>query len=247
MVAGVGNNGADGVAVARMLHIAGRKVAVKIAGNLGKATEEFKVQYEIYNNVKGCIMYIEPDLGKYDIVVDALFGIGLKRDIVGEYKSLIEEINKSFADKTVISVDVPSGVDSDTGKVMGVCIKADVTVTFSCVKIGLLLAPGNVYAGKVIVEDIGIPECAYDGNYSVITYNNKSQLELQERDINGNKGTFGKVLLVAGSNNMSGAAYLSGKAAYRMGSGLVRIVTCESNREILQKMLLLLMMTAIIV
>lgn len=237
VVAGVGNNGADGVAVARMLHIAGRKVAVKIVGNLGKATDEFKVQYDIYNNVNGSMIYMEPDYDRYDIVVDALFGIGLKREITGEYKDIINNINEYFSDKTVISVDMPSGIDSDTGATMGVSVKADVTVTFSCKKIGLLLPPGNVFAGKVIVEDIGIPECAYENNYSVITFDTKEEIVLPKRDANGNKGTFGKVLIIAGSHNMSGAAYLCAKAAYRMGSGLVRILTCEENREILQKML----------
>ncbi len=237
VVAGVGNNGADGVAVARMLHIAGRKVAVRIVGNLLKATDEFKTQYEIYNNVEGNMLYMEPDYSKYDIVVDALFGIGLKREITGEYKEVINEINEHFADKTVISVDVPSGIDSDTGRIMGVSVRADITVTFSCKKIGLLLPPGNMLAGRVLVADIGIPQCAYEDKYSVITYESRDEIKLVPRDANGNKGTFGKILIIAGSHNMSGAAYLCGKAAYRMGSGLVRILTCEENREILQKML----------
>jgi len=237
VVAGVGNNGADGVAIARMLHIAGRKVEVKIVGNLSKATAEFKNQYEIYNNVKGRMIYIEPDYEKYDIAVDALFGIGLKRDITGEYKDIINDINTYFASKSIISVDMPSGIDADTGKVMGICVNSHTTITFSCKKIGLMVPPGNTYAGKVIVVDIGIPECAYEGNWSVVTVDSKDELDLPVRDINGNKGTFGKVLIIAGSYNMSGAAYLCAKAAYRMGSGLVRILTCEENREILQKML----------
>ncbi len=237
VIAGVGNNGADGIAIARMLHISGRKVAVKIIGNLGKATEEFKIQYEIFNNVKGKIIFIEPDMNKYDILVDALFGIGLKREITGEYKEIVNIVNDKFADKTIISVDIPSGVDADTGNIMGISIKADVTVTFSCKKIGLLLPPGNACAGKIIVADIGIPESAYDGSYSVITFDSRKEVRLPKRDANGNKGTFGKVLIIAGAEGMSGAAYLCGKAAYRMGSGLVRIVTVEENREILQKML----------
>ncbi len=237
VVCGTGNNGADGIAVARMLHIAGRKVSVCIVGNLEKATDEFKRQYEIYNNVDGDILYIEPDYERYDIVVDALFGIGLKREILGNFKNVIEKINEYFNDKTIISIDMPSGVDADTGKIMGVCVKANVTITFSCYKVGLLLAPGNAFAGQIIVEDIGIPKKAYENNCSIITVNDKSELKLPKRDINGNKGTFGKVLIIAGSYNMSGAAYLCGKAAYRMGSGLVRIITCEENREILQKLL----------
>ena len=231
VVAGVGNNGADGLAIARMLHIAGRNVSVYIVGNLEKATAEFKCQYEIYNNVKGEMLYTEPEYDKYDIVVDSIFGIGLKREVLGNFRSVIEKINENFKDKIIISVDMPSGVDADTGKVMGI------TITFSCLKIGLLLQPGNTCVGKVIVKDIGIPQSAYEGNCSVYTIEGKKELHIPVRDANGNKGTFGKVLIIAGSYNMSGAAYLCGKAAYRMGSGLVRIITCEENREILQKML----------
>lgn len=236
VVAGVGNNGADGIAIARMLHIAGRKVALKIIGNQAKATEEFKLQYEIYNNVNGHILYMKPDYEKYHIIVDALFGIGITRAIDGDYREVIEEINNKTG-KTVISVDMPSGVNADTGKIMGVCIKADITVTFSCMKVGMMLPPGNMYTGKVIISDIGIPDSAYEGNTSVITYRDKCEVKLPQRSANGNKGTFGKLLIVAGSYNMSGAAYLCAKAAYRMGTGLVRIVTTSDNREVLQKML----------
>lgn len=237
VVAGVGNNGADGLAAARMLHIAGKNVSVYIVGNLEKATDEFKCQYEIYNNVQGKMLYTTPDYEKFDLVIDAIFGIGLKREIIGNYKTEIENINKYFSDKKIISVDMPSGVDADTGKVMGIAVKANETITFSANKIGLMLSPGNAYAGRVVVTDIGIPECAYENNCSIFSVNDRDDLELPVRDVNGNKGTFGKVLVIAGSYNMSGAAYLCGKAAYRMGSGLVRIITCEENREILQKML----------
>ncbi len=237
VVSGVGNNGADGIAAARMLHIAGRKVAVKIIGNLSKATEEFKLQYSIFNNVNGRILYTEADYDNYDIIVDGLFGIGLTREVTGEYKEIVDEINENSKDKTIISIDIPSGIDANTGKILGVCVNADVTLTFSCLKLGMLMAPGNKYTGRVIICDIGIPECAYAQGCSAFTYLDRKEMIMPQRDKNGNKGTFGKLLIVAGCENMSGAAYLCAKAAYRMGTGLVRVVTAESNREIIQKML----------
>ncbi len=237
VIAGVGNNGADGVAIARMLHIAGYKVAIKIVGDMNKATKEFKLQYEIYNKLNGKVLNTKPDYKRYDIAVDALFGIGLTREVVGEYKEVIGKVNEAFENKVVFSVDIPSGIDADTGKVMGTCIKATYTVTFSCMKAGMLLSPGNKYVGKVVISDIGIPESAYKGNCSIISYIDREELKLPKRDINGNKGTFGKILIIAGSYDMSGAAYLCAKAAFRSGCGLVKIVTVNENREVLQRML----------
>lgn len=236
VIAGVGNNGADGLCVARMLYIKGRRVSVYIVGNMEKATEEFKCQLHILNKL-GVLPVSEIDYSKYDIAVDAIFGIGLKREIEGRFKEVIEQLNNNGDRLEIISVDVPSGIDSDTGRVLGTSVKARVTVTFSCKKAGIILQPGNEYAGDIVVADIGIPESAYDENYRIITYESRDELKLPKREENGNKGTFGKVLIIAGSAGMSGAAFLAGKAAYRMGCGMVRILTDEKNREVLQKML----------
>jgi len=235
VVAGVGNNGADGIAVARMLKVAGRKVAVYIIGDESKSTPEFALQKEIYDNLDGEYVSMWEEFDAYDVIVDGIFGIGLKREITGKYREIIECINN--LQREVVSIDVPSGVDSDTGNIMGIAVKANHTITFSNAKIGLLLAPGNTYAGRVSIANIGIPSIAYEGNCNTITYMDKTELSMPGRDANGNKGTFGKILIIAGSMNMSGAAYLCAKAAYRMGSGLVKIVTCNENREVLQKML----------
>lgn len=237
---GSGNNGGDGIAIARMLFLNKLKVKILMVGSEKSYSEQTKQQLKIAVKYKVPIEYIEGDEiagTTYTTIIDAMFGIGLSRNIEGRYAKILEEINTSLATK--IAVDIPSGICADTGKVMGCAVKADFTVTFAFYKTGLLLYPGAEYAGKVIKRDIGI--YAIDGQRSnavLYTYDNNdlSQL-LPVRYAGSNKGTYGKVLLIAGSLAMAGAACLSGEAAYRMGCGLVRIITPEENRTILQSTL----------
>lgn len=171
------------------------------------------------------------------IVLDALFGIGLGRDIEGLYRELVEGLN-SWTEQTgspVVAVDIPSGIHSGTGAVMGTAIRAAETVTFGYLKSGLLLYPGKEYAGTVTVADIGFSEESLrQAGWDALVWEKADLGRLPRRRPDGNKGTFGKLLLIAGSVGMSGAAYLSALAAYRSGAGLVRILTVEENRGILQ-------------
>lgn len=235
VVSGVGNNGADGLAVARMLYIEGYNVDILIVGDETKATKEFRVQEKIIENLK--LNKIENISNKeYKITVDAIFGIGLKRNIEGVFLETINNINQM--NTMVISVDVPSGLCSDTGKVKGVAIKSDITITFGIDKVGLLTSNSLKYTGSIIVKEIGFPKEAYQCAPDRFYVYEKTDLKLiPAREIDSNKGTYGKILVVAGSEGMSGAAYLSSMAAYRMGTGLVKIFTEEKNREILQKMI----------
>ena len=166
VVCGRGNNGGDGLAVARHLIIKGKKVRIYIAGDLKSGTEDFNINLNILKNLKAEIINIKDekellqlkeDLSVSDITIDALFGIGLKRNIEGLYLEIIKMINNES--KQIISVDIPSGIDGDTGKPMGICVKADKTVTFHKMKKGLLNC-GN-YTGEIIVEDIGIPNIQF--------------------------------------------------------------------------------------
>ncbi len=137
-----------------------------------------------------------------------------------------------------IAVDIPSGIHSNTGQIMGTAIPADLTVTFGYEKLGTMLYPGKEYSGRVVVEDIGFPpESMNDVKTEYFTFQETDMALVPPRPAYSNKGSFGKVLLVAGSRNMSGAAYLSALSAYRTGAGLVRIFTVEENREILQTLL----------
>ena len=232
VVCGTGNNGADGVALARMLYIKGFDVSIGIVGDTSKGSQEFKTQLDIANNIN---VPIVESFVKADIIVDAVFGVGLSRNVEGEYKAVIETINNSNA--TIYSVDVPSGINAENGAVMGVSVKADYTVTFGSEKLGTVLYPGASYCGEVIVADLGYPEVSYNQCDDLVQAFERTELSLIPfRPNYSNKGTFGKVLVIAGNEDMSGAAAMCAMAAYRTGVGMVRVLTVEQNREIIAKL-----------
>lgn len=244
---GIGNNGADGIATARLLFAKGIKVDVLFLGAKEHATEEWKAQFHIIEKMGITIFDGQQDtnlvdkiiLSEYNLIIDALCGIGINRPLEGILYHTIKVVNES---KTpVVAVDIPSGIHADTAMVMGIGIMAIETVTFGYNKIGLTLYPGASYAGTVKVCDIGFLEETIEKlGADAFTYGESYFLEkyihskIPKRKSYGNKGTYGKVLIIAGSKNMCGAAYFSAKAAYRMGVGLVQILSDEVNRIILQ-------------
>lgn len=229
-----GNNGGDGIAIARMLYLAGYKVQVYYINRISNQSEQFSKQYEIARNLG--IEFIDNTGDEYDIIVDAIFGVGLTRNVEGIHAKVISKLNSYHGTK--ISVDMPTGINATTGKVLNVAFMADYTVTFGYIKRGLVLYPGAGYSKENIVADIGFPKCACDivspGSFS---YDSSDLCKLPKRTDYSNKGTYGKVAIIAGSDSMAGAAYLSAKAAYYMGSGLVKIVTNKRNRVVLQSLL----------
>lgn len=230
---GMGNNGGDGLAVARLLHQRGYQVTVLLTGNEEKASEETRQQLAIVRQY-GILTVTELLEETYTLVVDALFGIGLSRELAGEYRMLVEELNRMEGEK--LAIDMPSGVDGNNGQVLGCAFRADLTVTFAYEKIGLLLYPGNVYAGEVAVKEIGIgTESRAELSPSVYAFEQTDLHLLPQRNSHSNKGSYGHVLVVAGRKNMSGAAFFSAKAAAVTGCGLVKIMTAEENRVILQQ------------
>ncbi|MBP3569891.1 MAG: NAD(P)H-hydrate dehydratase [Lachnospiraceae bacterium] len=231
-VCGYGNNGGDGIAAARILFMEGYSVAIYMVGEKERATKETKQQLKIAKKL-GIPMIRKVKWEEYTVIIDAILGIGLTRPVAGDFRKIIEEMNQ--ANKTVVSIDVPSGISADDGKVLGIAVNADVTVTFGYQKTGCLLFPGSEYAGKVFVEDIGFANGGLTAPPTRFYFDEAPEALLPVRKKNSNKGTYGKVLVIAGSKNMSGAAFFSATAAYRMGSGLVRILTAQENREILQR------------
>lgn len=231
VVCGTGNNGADGLAVCRMLHLNGYNTCICVLGDVKKATDEFKIQYKIVNNLG---IGITDSVVPADVIVDAVFGVGLSREVAGTYKSAIEQMNQMRAN--IYSVDIPSGIDADTGKVLGVAVKAQYTVTFGCHKVGTVLYPGADYCGRVTVADIGF---AWQGVLEkTIKHVEKEDLyNIPTRKNYSNKGTYGKVLIIAGSKDISGAAVLSTLAAFKTGAGMVRVFTHENNRNIIGKII----------
>ncbi len=235
IVCGVGNNGGDGLAMARLLFLKGYQVTILFPGNREKCSTEAARQLSIAESYGVSIVTDFPD-EEYDIIVDALFGIGLSRPIGGVYFDVIACMNERSGYK--VAVDIASGIHADDASVMGIAFRADLTVTFGFAKIGQLLFPGASYTGKLIVADIGIDAYSLPKNETFVKRLTVSDVSLLPmRKSNSNKGSYGKVLIFAGSKNMAGAAYFSAKAAYRMGSGLVKIVTDAANRVILQTLL----------
>ena len=232
-VCGAGNNGGDGLLAAAKLKESGTDCAVfLVGGSTCRRSEENRRSLDAAT-AAGVHFTDSTDFSGYSVIVDAVLGIGACGAPRG---ACLEAVKAICAGGTpVLSVDVPSGVDSDSGEIPGAAVCADETVTVSAYKRGLLLAPGVGNCGKTVVADIGIP-CAACGDAPLAF--EKSDLEIiPARPTVSNKGTFGRVLVVAGSRGMCGAAYLSAKAAYRSGAGLVEIFTCEENRAQLQTLI----------
>lgn len=232
VLCGSGNNGGDGFAVARLLLLDGIAADVYFAGKDSSMTEDTRLQRKIFENYGGkvCRNY---HFDEYTVVVDALLGIGLSRSVTGNLAQLIQDANESG--KPILAVDIPSGVSADTGQILGTAIKADITVTFAFAKRGQLLCPGAEYCGDVKIRDIGITADAYDEKYPfAFTYEKDDLTLLPKRKMRSNKGSYGKVLLMGGAPDMAGAVLLAGEAAYRTGCGLVKVLSAEENRNILQ-------------
>lgn len=241
-IAESGNNGGDAVAAARILKLKGFDVDIIHIDGISKKSEAFTYQLNLSKKAGIRIISLKDEINprdelinKYDYLIDGIFGVGLSREVKGIHKDVIELMNKTKG--KVISVDVPSGVSSDTGEILGAAVKADVTVTFGYIKKGLLFNPAQSLAGHIILGDIGFYP---DKNSEILHYTydrNDVKNRLPVRRNDSNKGTYGKVLIVAGSENISGAAFLAGNAAYRTGTGLVKVFTHENNRKALETML----------
>lgn len=236
IVCGSGNNGGDGFAIARLLKEEGCAVTVFMAGNPAHLSAECRYQWKLFESIGGSICDHYPD-GTYSLIIDAIFGVGLSREVTGHYREVIEWMNE--ASGTKVAVDIPSGINAGNGCVLGIAFRADYTVTFQVEKIGLIFYPGKEYAGKVTVTDIGISLRTMEKNKNIAYLPDREEYirMLPDRPEDSNKGTYGRLLVIAGSKGMSGAAFLNAMAAYRMGAGLVQIYTEESNRIILQALL----------
>ncbi len=235
VVCGSGNNGGDGFAIARLLYQEKIPVRVLFPGREESLTEETKIQKKICENY-GINICSNCEIHEYTCIVDAIFGVGLSREIKGHYQEMIEKINASGKD--VLAVDIPSGVSADTGAVLGIAVQAKKTVTFAFGKVGQFLHPGADCCGRVVIRQIGITEESFKGNFPRCSCMDETDLcHLPMRKADSHKGTYGKTLLIAGQHNMAGAACLSGEAAYRTGTGLVQILTEECNRIIVQSCL----------
>lgn len=245
VIAGKGNNGGDGLACARHLINLGADVDIFVlASAKEELSPEAKTHAAILQRSGVALKYLAKDvhklssaLARADVVVDAIFGIGIKGTVRGVAQKAIELINRSSA--TIVSVDLPSGLDADTGHVGGVCVKADLTITLEFLKLGLLLYPGREYVGELVVAQIGYPKSvkeAFGSEFELVDRDFLAQ-RLPKRRPYSHKGDYGKVFLMAGSPGMTGAATLAAEAALRSGAGLVYVGIPQSLSPIVERKL----------
>ena len=228
---GKGNNGGDGLVVARHLLERQARVHVFLLTPPDQMAGETRANLERYQKSSGRVRVVtevtpgdlDQALSQSDLIVDALLGTGLSSPVEGAAARMIAAIIASG--KPVVAVDLPSGIHTDTGQVMGIAVKATVTVTFALPKRGLLLYPGSDYTGRLKVADIGIPPALVrrlSGGVRWITAAEVSE-GFGPRPLNAHKGTFGHVLVIAGSAGKGGAAVMASLSALRTGAGLVTL------------------------
>ncbi len=242
VVAGKGNNGGDGFVVARYLYNDDADVIVYLLGQEGEVKGSAKKNLEILKNLGVEIVELQSedeftlfqfDVETADVVIDAIFGTGFKGDVEGIYADVIDAINDS--EGIVVSVDIPSGVNSDTGEVGTTAVTADFTVTMAFPKLGHFLYPGKLYTGELVVANIGIPEdLAYEKVRRLLIDGELVSDLVPLRAGNEHKGELGRVLVVAGSRGYTGAAALASAAAMRAGAGLTYLAIPQSLNDILE-------------
>lgn len=233
---GTGNNGGDGLAIARKLILKNKDVHIVIIGRNGNYSNDFSINLEILKKITGNITYIidEKDIEylmplfeNYNVAVDCIFGVGLNRKLDSLYIKLISIINESI--ETKISIDVPSGLNADSGEIMGAAIEADITYTFEVIKRGFIEYKALSYVGELNILEIGIPEHVKRINSENIFILDKYQYSklLKKRSLYGHKGMYGKIAILAGSKGYTGAAYIATEACIKSGAGLTTLVSSK--------------------
>jgi len=230
VLCGGGNNGGDGFVLARKIHSDGGRAKVFVLGNPDKYKGAAKTNYRIVSGLPIELVQVHSvedilnDVFHCDGIVDALFGTGLDREVGGLYADVIDLVNESG--RKVLSLDIPSGVNGDTGEVMGIAVKADFTVTFGLPKIGNLLYPGCAMGGNLSVCHISFPPELYDREDLLIRINDF--VRLPSRNPDGHKGSMGEVLVVAGAASYFGAPYFSALSFLKAGGGYSRLAVPAS-------------------
>ncbi|MBI4294972.1 MAG: NAD(P)H-hydrate dehydratase [Chloroflexi bacterium] len=241
VLVGPGNNGGDGLVAARHLDEAGADVYLYLCGRDVEGDRNFRLAQEhnipvIIGSQDDNLTALDNLLAFADVVLDAIFGTGKVRPVEGLYKDVLTRVKQARRARsrlTVVALDMPSGLDADNGAIDPACLAADVTITLGYPKLGLYTATGLEVTGRLMVADIGIPDrLAEDVPTELITADWVRSL-LPQRPYDAHKGSFGRVMVVAGSINFIGAAYLACQAAMRVGAGLVTLATPRSLQTIL--------------
>ncbi|MDI6699048.1 MAG: NAD(P)H-hydrate dehydratase [Candidatus Saccharicenans sp.] len=237
VVAGRGNNGGDGLVVARHLHNQGVDCPVLLVARSSEVRGDAALNLQIARKVGVPIIEVgdEADwkrarriLSETPIIVDALFGTGLNSPLQGLYARVVRDINDSGA--FVLAVDIPSGLSSDSFDLIGPCVRADLTVTLGAPKVAHLFPPAEDWVGELVVADISLPPFLFERpglNLELVELESLGPY-FQPRNRNTHKGTYGHLLVIAGSRGKTGAAAMAGRAALKMGAGLVTVATAAS-------------------
>jgi len=227
---GLGNNGGDGLVVARKLHSNGGTVKVFVLGDPARFRGAARLNFDMVSRLPIEVRLLEStemvdtDVAHCDAIVDAILGTGIARDVGGLYRDVIECINHSG--KTVFSVDIPSGVHGDTGKVMGSAVRADYTVTFGLPKIGNMLFPGYDLGGRLYVSHISFPPSMTGADSLKVEISHPVRLPPRRKD--AHKGDFGRVLFIAGAAGYYGAPYYAALSFLKAGGGYSRLAAPRS-------------------
>ncbi|NLK20651.1 MAG: NAD(P)H-hydrate dehydratase [Epulopiscium sp.] len=247
IICGQGNNGGDGLGAARHLFNRDIDVTIIFIGDYLLLKGDARMNFDIARTLQIPMeilkegVFIDDEIAnliqKSDIIVDAIFGTGLSKKIKGVFSDLIDLIN--FYGKHIISVDIPSGVDSKTGAILGNAVKANKTITLALPKSGLYLYPGTECVGELVIGDIGIPKIVIDEIELKMNVLKNEEIKslIPKRPPRSNKGTYGRVQVIAGSKGMTGAAALSCKGAFRIGAGVVNLAVPESINYVLEEKL----------
>lgn len=236
IVCGPGSNGGDGYEIARLANGVGRDVRVWQVGPASEASDVADAR-SLWLKAGGMVQPLQADsLVKAEVIVDALLGIGLKRDLKDDLAAAVTAINEAREDGAwVLAIDVPSGLDAGTGRIRGMAVRANKTITFLGNKVGLYTGDGVDCAGEIVLDTLNIPERIAEAMTPLASLQDEADLLswLPQRSRNSHKGTHGHVLLIGGDSGMSGALLMAGQAALRTGAGIVTLATRGSHALVL--------------
>ena len=230
VLCGIGNNGGDGYVIARLAHEQQLDITVMQVGDAARLQGDALAAMQRLEGVDvSPVSYAEQDLAQFDVVVDALLGTGLSGEVRNPFMLAINAINQCA--KPVLAVDIPSGLNADTGMPCGLAVQADCTITFIGMKQGLLTGEAADYCGRIVFDDLKLPATVYERIEPAATRMAYAELKtlLPPRKRASHKGDYGHVLIVGGNYGMMGAARLAGEAALRTGAGLVSIATRKEH------------------
>ena len=244
VVAGKGNNGGDGLVVARHLHHLGARIEVLLVGGTDEARGDAGLNLALARRLGIPVVEARTEgewrkarraLARAEVIVDAVFGTGLVKPAEGVFAAAIADINRAAG--FVVSVDLPSGLSADAMRPIGPAVEADLTVALAAPKIAHVFAPASEFCGEIVIAGIGIPSALLDHDGIKLEFIEGSSVAqaFRKRRRDTHKGTYGHLLVIAGSRGKTGAAVLAGRAALRMGAGLVTVATPASALSVVAR------------